>query len=58
MNSIIDNIADQGQSIMEAFCENAQLFGATPGNDEFRFQGRLGRGRRSRRRPRRLQHPR
>ena len=35
MNSIIENIADQGQSIMEAFCENAQLFGATPGTDEF-----------------------
>ena len=34
MNSI-DNIADQGQSIMEAFCQNAQLFGATPGPDEF-----------------------
>jgi len=26
MNSI-ENIADQGQSIMQAFCENAQLFG-------------------------------
>ncbi len=35
MNSIIENIADQGQSIMQAFCENAQLFGAAPGNDEF-----------------------
>jgi len=35
MNSIIENIADQGQSIMQAFCENAQLFGATPGTDEF-----------------------
>ncbi len=34
MNSI-ENIADQGQSIMEAFCENAQLFGATPEPDEF-----------------------
>ncbi len=34
MNSI-ENIADQGQSIMEAFCENAQLFGAAPGPDEF-----------------------
>ncbi len=31
----IDNLADQGESIMAAFCENAQLFGATPGNDEF-----------------------
>ncbi len=35
MNSIIENIADQGQSIMQAFCENAQLFGAAPGTDEF-----------------------
>ena len=31
----IDNLADQGVSVMAAFCENAQLFGATPGNDEF-----------------------
>ncbi len=31
----IDNLADQGESIMAAFCENAQLFGATPGTDEF-----------------------
>ncbi len=34
MNSI-ENIPDQRQSIMEAFCQNAQLFGATPGTDEF-----------------------
>ena len=33
--SEIDNLADQGESIMAAFCENAQLFGATPGPDEF-----------------------
>ena len=31
----IDNLADQGASIMAAFCENAQLFGAAPGPDEF-----------------------
>ena len=31
----IDNIADQGVSVMAAFCENAQLFGAAPGPDEF-----------------------
>ena len=31
----VDNLADQGESIMAAFCENAQLFGATPGTDEF-----------------------
>ena len=30
----IDNIADNGQSIMAAVCENAQLFGATPEPDE------------------------
>ena len=30
----IDNIADQGQSIMQTVCENAQLFGATPEPDE------------------------
>ena len=33
--SIIENIEDQGQSIMAAVCENAQLFGATPERDEF-----------------------
>ncbi len=31
----IDNLADQGESVMAAFCENAQLFGAAPGPDEF-----------------------
>ena len=31
----IDNLADQGVSVMAAFCENAQLFGAAPGPDEF-----------------------
>ena len=30
----IDNIADQGQSIMATVCENAQIFGATPEPDE------------------------
>ena len=30
----IDNIADQGQSIMATVCENAQLFAATPEPDE------------------------
>ena len=30
----IDNIADNGQSIMAMACENAQLFGATPEPDE------------------------
>ena len=30
----IDNIADQGQSIMAMACENAQLYGATPEPDE------------------------
>ena len=35
MNGIIDNIADQGQSIMDLACEQAQLFGATPEPDEF-----------------------
>ena len=34
MNSI-ENIADQGQSLMATVCENAQLFGATPEPDEF-----------------------
>jgi len=31
----IENIADQGQSLMATVCENAQLFGATPEPDEF-----------------------
>ncbi len=34
MNSI-ENIEDQGQSIMAAVCENAQLYGAAPERDEF-----------------------
>ena len=33
--NIIENIEDQGQSIMAAICENAQLYGATPERDEF-----------------------
>ncbi len=31
----IENIADQGQSIMELACEQAQLFGTAPEADEF-----------------------
>ena len=31
----IENVADQGQSLMATVCENAQLFGATPEPDEF-----------------------
>ena len=31
----MENIADQGQSLMAAVCENAQLFGAAPEPDEF-----------------------
>ncbi len=31
----IDNIPDQGQSIMELACEQAQTFGLTPDRDEF-----------------------
>ncbi len=31
----IDNIPDQGQSIMELACEQAQLFGVKPEPDEF-----------------------
>ena len=32
--TIIENIEDQGQSIMAAICENAQLYGAKPERDE------------------------
>ena len=34
MNSI-ENIPDQGQSVMELACEHAQTFGLTPEPDEF-----------------------
>ena len=33
--TIIENIEDQGQSIMAAVCESAQLYGAAPERDEF-----------------------
>ena len=33
--NIIENIEDQGQSIMAAVCESAQLYGAAPERDEF-----------------------
>ena len=60
----IDNIADQGESVMAAFCENAQLFGAAPGSDEFDSRDvwdeddALGRGARCVRDPRGRHRPR
>ena len=41
MNTI-DNIPDQGQSIMELACQQAQTFGLTPEPRRVRLQGRLG----------------